>query len=50
MALKNDVLRRKLAKALEIEFVPEQIDAEAEVKRLVAEFEKQQREEVQSSC
>jgi len=50
MMLRNDVLRRKLAKALEIEFVPEQIDAEEEVKKLIEAFEKQQREEVQSSC
>lgn len=44
----NDVLRQKLAKALEIEFVPEKINPEEEIKKLVEEFEKSQRDEVDS--
>lgn len=44
------MLRRKLAKALEIPFVEEKIDAEAEVKRILREYEEKQREEVNSSC
>jgi len=46
----NDVLRKKLAQALEIPFVEEKIDAEAEMQRIIKEFEEKQKEEVKSSC
>jgi hypothetical protein len=45
----NDVLRRELSRALNVEIEEEKIDAKKEIEKLVKAYEQQQSEEIKSA-